>query len=164
MSLTYRKSINKYTDLPSHEITRANKDGERDGKENFPESSETEPSGAILKILTDARTAWDKYLSEKKNYLEDQNKKLSNLEYDIDTNIQAEISKESAKLDDEQNLYISQEGNKSSKYIKLSKRHLYLSSTHQNIHTTPLPLLRGVSRARAQGSVVYPVRVTEQNK
>ena len=88
MSLTYRKSINKYTDLPSHEITRANKDGERDGKENFPESSETEPSGAILKILTDARTAWDKYLSEKKNYLEDQNKKLSNLEYDIDTNIQ----------------------------------------------------------------------------
>ena len=116
MSLTYRKSINKYTDLPSHEITRVTKEGERDGKQNIPETSDTEPTGVILKILTDARTSWDKYLSEKKNYLEDQNKKLSNLEYDIDTNIQAEISKESEKLDDEQNLYVSQEGSKSSKY------------------------------------------------
>lgn len=121
MSLTYRKSINRYSDLPSHEITRMGKDGERDGKEELPNTSDTEPSGIILKTLTDARTSWDRYLSEKKSYLEDQNKKLSNLEYDIDTNIQAEISKESAKLDDEQNLYISQEGNKSSKYIKLEE-------------------------------------------
>ena len=87
MSLTYRKSINKYSDLPSHEITRMGKDGERDGKEELPNTSDTEPSGVILKTLTDARTSWDRYLSEKKSYLEDQNKKLSNLEYDIDNSL-----------------------------------------------------------------------------
>ena len=121
MSMTYRKFINKYIELPQHEISKAQKDGEFDGKKNIPKANENEVSGAILKILTDARSAWDKYLSEKKNYLSDIKKKLSDTEYDIDTNISAEIQKESSKLDAEQALYINQEGNQSSKHEKLEE-------------------------------------------
>ena len=121
MSMTYKKFINKYLELPQHEINKAQKDGEFDGKKNIPKSDETEISGVVLKILTDARSAWDKYLSEKKVYLKEIKKKLSDTEYDIDRNISAEIQKENQTLEQEQSLYISQEGNQSSKYHKLEE-------------------------------------------
>ncbi len=121
MSMTYRKFINKYLDLPQHEISKAQKDGEFDGKKNIPKSDENDVSGTVLKILTDARSAWDKYLSEKKVYLKEIKKKLSDTDYDIDTNISAEIQKENATLEQEQALYISQEGNQSSKHQKLEE-------------------------------------------
>jgi len=80
------KFINKYLDLPQHEINKAQKDGEFDGKKNIPKPDENDVSGVVLKILTDARSAWDKYLSEKKVYLKEIKKKLSDTDYDIDTN------------------------------------------------------------------------------
>ena len=64
MSLTYRKSINIM--IFRLMKSRVTKEGERDGKQNIPETSDAEPNGVILKILTDARAAWDRYLSEKK--------------------------------------------------------------------------------------------------
>ena len=48
-------------------------------------------------------------------------KKLSDTDYDIDTNISAEIEKENETLEQEQALYISQEGNQSSKHQKLEE-------------------------------------------
>jgi hypothetical protein len=121
MSMAYRNYINKYIELQPHDLSRVEKDGERDGKIDIPESSETEPSGAILKILTEARGAWDRYISEKKIHLDELKKNLASTEYNIDTNIQTEISKEQDKLNDDQNVLINQEGIQSTKYEQLSE-------------------------------------------
>jgi len=121
MSVTYRNYINKYIELQPHELTRVEKDGERDGKLEIPESNEQNPSGAILKILTDARSSWQKYISEKGSNLDDLRKKIANTEYNIDTDIQMQISKEEDKLNNDQTVLINQEGIKSSKYIQLSE-------------------------------------------
>ena len=56
MTVIYRNYINKYIELQPHGSTRVERDGERDGKVELPESNEN-PSGAILKILTDARSS-----------------------------------------------------------------------------------------------------------
>ena len=121
MSLTYRKFINKYIDLQTHDIERVRKEGELDGKKNIPPSKETEHSGGVLKILTDARGAWNRYLSEKKNYLIQIKKNLSTTEYEINTNILAEIEKEQSNLENEQSLYTSKEGSGSAKHQKLQE-------------------------------------------
>ena len=121
MTVTYRNYINKYIELQPHELTRVEKDGERDGKLEIPESNEQNPSGAILKILTDARSSWQKYISEKGSNLDDLRKKIANTDYNIDTDIQMQISKEEDKLNNDQTVLINQEGIKSSKYIQLSE-------------------------------------------
>jgi len=119
--MTYRNYINKYIELQPHDISRVEKDGEREGKIEVPESNEKNPSGGILSILTDARLTWDKYISEKKVYLDELKKKLASTEYNIDTNIQMEISKEQDKLNDDQKILINQEGIQSSKYEQLAE-------------------------------------------
>ena len=121
MTVTYRNYINKYIELQPHELTRVEKDGERDGKLEIPESNEKNPSGAILKILTDARSSWQKYIGDKKTYLDELRKKLASTEYNIDTNIQMDISKEEDKLNNDQTVLINQEGIKSSKYEQLAE-------------------------------------------
>ena len=121
MSMTYRKFINKYLELPEYEIKKAQKDGESDGKKNIPKPDENEFSGVVLKILTEARSSWTTYLSAKKVYLKEIKNKLSEADYEIDTNISASIQKENATLEQEQSLYISQEGNQSSKHQKLEE-------------------------------------------
>ena len=52
MSMTYRKFINKYLELPEYEIKKAQKDGESDGKKNIPKPDENEFSGVVLKNLS----------------------------------------------------------------------------------------------------------------
>lgn len=121
MSMAYRNYINKYIELQPHDLSRVEKDGERDGRIEVPESKETEPSGTILKILTEARGSWDRYVSEKKIHLDELKKNLASTEYNIDTNIQTEISKEQDKLNDDQNVLINQEGIQSTKYEQLSE-------------------------------------------
>ena len=121
MSMTYRKFINKYLELPEYEIKKAQKDGELDGKKNIPNPDENDFSGVVLKILTEARSSWTTYLSAKKVYLKEIKNKLSEADYEIDTNISASIQKENATLEQEQSLYISQEGNQSSKHQKLEE-------------------------------------------
>ena len=121
MSLTYRKFINKYIDLQPHDLSRVQKEGELDGKKNIPPSKVTEHSGGVLKILTDARSTWDRYLSAKKNYLFEIKKNLSTAEYEIDHNILAEIEKEQGNLENEQSLYTSKEGSGSAKHQKLQE-------------------------------------------
>ena len=121
MSMTYRKFINKYLELPEYEIKKAQKDGESDGRKNIPKPDENEFSGIVLKILTEARSSWTTYLSAKKVYLKEIKNKLSEADYEIDTNISASIQKENATLEQEQSLYISQEGNQSSKHQKLEE-------------------------------------------
>ena len=127
MSMTYRKFINKYLELPEYEIKKAQKDGESDGRKNIPKPDENEFSGVVLKILTEARSSWTTYLSAKKVYLKEIKNKLSEADYEIDTNISASIQKENATLEQEQSLYIilfDKKGNKiqNIEKINLNKR------------------------------------------
>jgi hypothetical protein len=121
MSEIFRRHLKKYAEIQPQELSSYRLDGQRDGKNNFPPADSTSFEGALLRHLTEAKAAWQAYLSDKRKQQDEIENKIHGATYSIETEIPQEIAAIQTKASEEQTLFNSREGLNSAKSEKLAQ-------------------------------------------
>lgn len=119
MSLTFRRHINSYTDLQQEELTRIERDGERDGEANLPESTVDDYVGLMLTKLTTARGDWNRYCSGFAAKEDELRASIDEIDQGLRADIPSEIASLQAKRQEDADLFDRKEGARSASYEKI---------------------------------------------
>jgi len=121
MSNSYRKFIEKFIDIPQHELQNAIRSGQMDGKNNRIEKESNELEGYIAEIISTFKSQWSKY----KSSYQDQRSEIKTLKNSAEHSINQTIPDEIRSLEDKKNtqedVFSTKYGRNSAEYEKLEE-------------------------------------------